>query len=165
MDVKVLIQSIVGNFNQYQSILQKIAPFSNQPQAADTEIFAEINTIFLTLTEIQDEVIEFRLKKILSEQHPYLPVINPQKLNKNKSFSPAEIQSLFVKQRSALQQIVESLPRENWERKGLHENEGHITFRELVRRLIEKDQVFIERLLTLLKTLESRSSYGKIGAV
>ena len=137
--IKGLITNLEKYFIEYRSLLnplkEDISPINKE------RIFELINAIN-TVTEIEDEVIEFRLLKILSEEHPYLPVISVTDIErraKTKDMSLDNSIDSFLRQRRNLIKLLYSTPADYWERTGVHAQEGHISFQEFVRRFVEKD--------------------------
>ncbi len=109
----------------------------------------DIRELLEVLADLEDEIIDFRLKKILEEEHPYLPQIKLDRIKQTRlyrNFTLDEIVNHILQQRKSLLQILYVLPHDQWERTGVHENEGHIPFRELVRRLVTKDEVVLKEL-------------------
>ena len=142
MDVRELITAIEVNSSQYYQLLNGLN--TEQYEAPQNEMVA-IQQTLKNLTSIQDEVVDFRLRKIVKEEHPYLPQINPT----NSFYHTASLQWLtdtFLKQRENLMGLLRTLPFDQWERTGVHEKEGHVSFLELVRRLVEKDRKILELL-------------------
>ncbi len=147
MEVRELIESVEGSFHQYFNLLHKI--WEDPVLSKMIQQSTHLKQLLKTLADIQDEVIDFRLKKIISEEHPYLPQIQIDKL---KQFGPHSRQPIrqvvenFLQQRRSLLKLLHALPEENWERTGVHEVEGHVSFKELVRRMIEKDKKILSEL-------------------
>lgn len=145
--MRELIELFEGNFKQYNQLLNKLEgnPYLLQSLGSNAELQEKLSL----LTDIQDEIVDFRLKKIISEEHPYLPRINPEHLKQYGIHRQQPLQKIildFLQQRRALIKLLHALPLENWERTGVHEDEGHISFKELVRRMIEKDRKILEEL-------------------
>ncbi len=155
MSVQELIQTIEGNFQQYHQLFSRFAD-SDPSFSRGTN---KIQELLYTLTNIQEEVVDYRLKKILKEEHPYIPQIRLDEIRMSTHLrhnpSLAEIVHHFLKQRQDLLRLLNSLPAENWERTGVHELEGHITFKEFVRRMAEKDRQIISKLRQVLVPQQS----------
>ena len=147
MEVRELIEIIEGNFHRYYQLLHRLEEDPDFMEIAqETPHFREL---LQTLADIQDEVVDFRLKKIILEEHPYLPQIQVDKLKQQGSHSRLPLRQVvqnFLQQRRALLKLLHALPTENWERTGVHEIEGHVSFKELVRRMAEKDQKVLNEL-------------------
>lgn len=141
--MKELIQGLESNFRQYYAILNRIV------QAEQGENPPAIKELLYSLSSIQDEVVDYRLKKILKEEHPYIPQIRVDKFSGKSYQQPCSLDQLaqnFLTQRRELLKILYTLPRESWNRTGVHEKEGHVSFKELIRRMIEKDQEILSKL-------------------
>lgn len=151
MDVRELIRSLEGNFRQYHHLLQHV---SRTPDTALSGIEdAQLREIIGVLTDIQDEVVEYRLKKILKEEHPYIPTIKVEKIKQNGHHQHTPLPQLvemFLAQRKALLQLLQATPTATWNRTGVHESEGHISFQEIIRRMAEKDRQVLANLNRLL---------------
>lgn len=141
--MKELIQDLESNFRRYDAILNQIVraiPGENPPA---------IKELLYSLSSIQDEVVDYRLKKILKEEHPYIPQIRVEKFSGKSYQQPRSLDQLvqnFLTQRRELLKMLYTLPRESWNRTGVHEKEGHISFKELIRRMVEKDQEILSKL-------------------
>lgn len=141
--VKELIQIIESNFRQYSEILNKIEEAS-QPKE-----------LLFTLVALQDEIIDYRLKSIINVNHPYIPGIEIEKIKKKnpyQNYPTAQLAESFLTRRQELLGLLHSLSSESWKRTGVHEKEGHVSFKEFVRRMAEKDlQIIAELNRELLK--------------
>lgn len=139
-DIKVLIHRFEKNNYYYSSLLEKLETNANLDGQSSRN---DLHSFITSLTAVEDEVIEFRLKKILSEENPYLPAIEVEHVTreyKNRNFTLDEIKEEFLKQRKNLIHFLYQTPAELWGRTGVHANEGHIQFRELIRRMVDKDR-------------------------
>ena len=142
MSVQELAQSLSTASQQYKELLQDLQ------EAGNTELTPIIRILQVQL-EIHDEVIDLRLKKILYEERPYLPVIDIDKISHDAIYdhcSLPEISETFLELRCELSLLLSKIPQDSWGRTGVHQNEGHITFKELVRRMVKKDVSIINRL-------------------
>ena len=147
MNIEELIDSVKGNLQQYDQTLDRIQQSGDDSRSQLTELLKE-------LVDIQDEVVDFRLKKILREENPYLPAIHPERIRHDlpdRQFSLSEIQNLFLMRRRELIRFLNLTPAEHWSRTGVHELEGHVTFKELIRRMIEKDKPIIAQINEVLR--------------
>ncbi|MCB0258180.1 MAG: hypothetical protein KDH97_00405 [Calditrichaeota bacterium] len=156
MDVRELIRSLEGNSRQYQQVLQHV-PRTPGPALSGIEN-AQLREIIGVLTDIQEEVIEYRLKKILKEEHPYIPTIKVEKIKQNdhhQHLPLSQLVDVFLAQRRALLQLLQATPTATWSRTGVHESEGHISFQEIIRRMTEKDRQVLANLNRLLLQIES----------
>lgn len=148
MDVKELISSVEGSVREYHNLLDSVKYPETGNMAAGESI--QLRELISTIADIQDEVVSYRLLKILREEHPYIPQIYPERIRRNvkrTSFSIRKIASSFLEQRKELLRILYTLPSDNWNRTGVHEVEGHVSFKELVRRMLDKDKEVIGKLI------------------
>ncbi|HQU74823.1 MAG TPA: hypothetical protein PKV71_03695 [Calditrichia bacterium] len=127
-----------GNLNAYAEILDQL---SATPDALSSS--PEMATLLQKQTQIDDEIVDFRLMKILREENPYLPQINLARFSGMGQSCPRQHLENLLRQRRHLMRRLHGLPTNQWERTGVHEIEGHVTFKELVRRMIEKDRQVI----------------------
>lgn len=149
--MRELIQTIEGNFRQYFELLNKIEEASEY-RSRNSE-FPQLKELLYISAGIQDEILDYRLKKILQEEHPYIPQIKVEKIEKkshHQNCSLTQLAESFLTQRRELLKLLYSLPIESWERTGVHEVEGHVSFKEFVRRMAEKDQQIIAKLSQVL---------------
>lgn len=94
-----------------------------------------------TQIALEDEVLQFRLRKILREENPYLPAIRTEQIVNNQMLNMEDFSRLkiaFLSLRRELLDLLHNLPVEAWDRTGVHELEGHVPLKEFVRRLAEK---------------------------
>ena len=146
MNIQNLISAFEENFREYARILREI----EDEEDINGSHGMELNTkeFLHQLTKIEDEVFEFRLKKILDEEHPYIPQINVDNIKRTISFFDLEISEIiqqFLHQRKELLKILYSIPRTYWNRTGVHEVEGHVEFKEFVRRVTKRDKDILNR--------------------
>lgn len=146
MNITDLIQFVEEN---HQEFAQVFAEMKGLPHPVSASILELIQTV----AELQDEVIDFRLKKILNEEHPYLPAIHINKLKQNtiyRQYSLEEICATVLRQQAELLDMLTRLPHSSWLRTGVHESEGHITFQELVNRMVDKNRQNLIQLRRML---------------
>ena len=159
MDVQELLLSIEGSFEQYHQLLSRL-----DQQNAVTEAEQQLNQLqdlLTTITNLHDEIVEFRLKKILHEEHPYIPQININKLSDRLAAFDAPIDETvekFLDRRRDLLSMLNRTPSDKWERTGVHEMEGHVSFKEFVRRMVDKDQQVISQLNRLMVEQQTSTS-------
>lgn len=147
MEARLLIKSIEGNFREYYRILNSLEEEVALPGSGGVP--RHIVDLLVALVEIQDEIVDFRLKKILKEEHPYLPKLEVHQLRRQQGDDLPSFKELcerFLTKRKELLKLLYSLPLENWERTGVLEAEGHISFGEFVRRMGDKDAQMLARL-------------------
>lgn len=141
MEIKELINIFEKNFIEYSRLVRKIKKKYSDESKPSPWYDSEIS--LGQLTDLENEIVELRLKKILKEEHPYLPQINIEKLKQNSLYDNLTIIQLcdhFIQQKKEILKLLYSIPSENWNRTGVHEMEGHVAFKELVRRMVEKDK-------------------------
>lgn len=144
MEIKEILHSMEENFTQYYHLLEPIKSTGDLLKRIHN--VEKLKEFLETLTKIEDEVIDFRLKKIQREEHPYIPSINVEKINHIVhvgSYSLNLLIEQFLNQRKDLINFLYSTPTERWERTGVHEKEGHVSFKEFVKRMIQRDRDII----------------------
>ena len=139
MELRDLIKLFEKNFLEYSRLIRKLGDDdANEPSI---QSLTELKMHIRQLADIEEEIVEWRLKKILKEEHPYLPTINIQALHNSNQEQPfLDICNHFLKKKKEVLKILYSLPADNWDRTGVHESEGHVPFKEFIRRMTEKDQ-------------------------
>jgi hypothetical protein len=151
MDVLSLIGKVKEANQRYSELL------SGLETTLDSPSLLQLTAYLRWLTEMHDEVIDLRLRKILKEEHPYLPEINTpgsMQYSPYKNYTLKDITQVFLQYRKDLLNFLYDVPVDAWERSGVHEKEGHVTFKELVRRLIEKDHTAHVQLQQFLTSYE-----------
>ncbi|KPJ96571.1 MAG: hypothetical protein AMJ53_00350 [Gammaproteobacteria bacterium SG8_11] len=141
MELKQLIDLFEKNFLEYARLIRKIG--ENNSRESSIQSLSKLKIHIRELANLEEEIVELRLKKILKEEHPYLPTIDVQTIQNNSSYQNQpflEICNHFLKQKKEVLKMLYSLPAENWNRTGVHEREGHIAFKEFIRRMTEKDK-------------------------
>lgn len=149
--MNVLIEQAQHVFSDFENISKRLPDAISQLNKGDR--FRQVHDILTVLVIVQEEVVELRLNKILRAEHPYLPPIDINSLIEIRRTKNASIQELtdeFLKQRKSFLKLLGNLSPETWERTGFHEVEGHLTFRELVRRMNEKDGALVRKLDDLI---------------
>lgn len=144
MDVREMVQAHQQIFEAYHRLLSRIHKHSNATQ----EDPALSKQLFI-IDRIQEEIINYRLQKILNQEHPYLPQIHPGKLEREWEHQRSPLSQIvqhFIKLRQQFLNTLNALPSDQWRRSGVHETEGHVTFKELVRRMIDKDRQVLKQL-------------------
>lgn len=152
MEIKELIRIFEENFLEYSRLLRKLN--KENPREPTSRFLPDSEISIGQLTNLESEIIELRLKKILKEEHPYIPQINLEKLNQNSPFDRLPLMQLcdhFLKQKKEVLKLLYSLPTENWYRTGVHEMEGHVAFKELIRRMVVKDKQILGNFKSTLK--------------
>lgn len=150
MNIKNLISDFEQNYREYDRILGEFD--SGKETDVSIAVKPAIKQYIEQLAKIENEVFEYRLKKILEEEHPYIPQINVEKISNaltNSGEDVPEIIQRFLNHRQEMLRILSDIPREKWERTGVHEMEGHIPLKEFVRRMIVKDREIFDRFRKL----------------
>jgi hypothetical protein len=139
--IQELIEGVKKTSNDFSKILMSFKNTDNVKKGIRNT--RELYSFFSTLTSVEEDVIEYRLKKIIREEHPYLPAIDIDKIQQEYVLNSESLSKLFDKfleQRQELIRLLHSTPAIYWDRTGFHELEGHVTFEEFVRRMIRKDK-------------------------
>lgn len=153
MEIKELIILFEENFREFSGLLRRLEENFNGRTPIQLPPDSQIS--LGQLANLEDEIIELRLKKILKEEHPYIPQINMEEI---KSKSPYErlplpqIRDHFLKQKKELLKLLYSLPSDNWNRTGVHEMEGHVAFKEFIRRMAIKDKQILGHFKSSVST-------------
>ncbi|HQU74087.1 MAG: hypothetical protein KDI06_03715 [Calditrichaeota bacterium] len=147
MEEHQLIQDIEVSLSRYSAMLGRLDSENLLEQVG--HMIARLTEFLNIQMEIQDEVVNFRLKKIIKEERPYIPQIRQERLGNGHRPNLGQTAQRFLQQRRELLKLLNSLPREYWDRTGFHETEGHITFREFIRRMVDKDQQVLQQLSQL----------------
>lgn len=135
-----LIKNIENNLKDFQIIFRMLP--RNQ-QTDKTIRNNDLIDFFGTLTAIEEDILEMRLKKIIDQENPYLPAIrleNLRRLNSSYQLSLLDLMQRYLEQKERILQFINKTPTYNWDRTGVHELEGHVTFEEFIRRIIKNDQ-------------------------
>jgi hypothetical protein len=135
-----IIETVEQNYKSFNNILITVKGKSSPDQALKEN---QLKSFFGTLVAIEEDVIELRLKKIIKEEHPYLPAINVQQIKEQNFYDREPLNKLidkFLVLRQQLCQFIQQIPFFEWDRTGFHELEGHVSFEEFVRRIIKNDQ-------------------------
>jgi len=135
-----LIQNVENNLKDFQIIL-RILP---RDQKTDSVIKSHaLKDFFGNLTAIEEDILEMRLKKIINQEHPYLPAIRIENLKLVSNLYQLSLLDLvqhYLVLKEKILRFINNIPIYYWERTGVHELEGHVTFEELIRRIIKNDQ-------------------------
>lgn len=143
--------------NSYHELCTLLNPIKEQDNEAS---YIRIKNFMSLLIAIEEDVYEMRLKKIVDEENPYLPAINVNKLREMKLYHTASLQRLvdrYLSLRLELLNFIQSLPFNVWDKTGVHELEGHVTFEEFIRRLVKNDRINIVQLRDNLMPSQSNN--------
>jgi predicted CopG family antitoxin len=135
-----LIKNVEKNLKDFQVVFKTIPrnPIQN-PIFRDHEL----KNFFSNLTAIEEDILEMRLKKIVEREHPYLPAIRLESLKNMGNYYQSSLLDLikaYLRQKEKLLDFINKIPLYYWERTGVHELEGHVSFEEFIRRLIKNDK-------------------------
>lgn len=139
--IQDLIESVKKNSYDFNKLL--VSMNKDKISKASIPKKEEFKSFFCTLTAVEEDVIEYRLKKIIREEHPYLPAIKLEEVQRRYALDDESLSKLvekFLEQRQELVRLLHSTPAIYWDRTGFHELEGHVTFEEFVRRMVKKDK-------------------------
>ncbi len=151
-----ILENLNRNFQEYCSLLLPLEEMD--PLSLNRQSYTEIQEYLITLIAVENEILEFRLKKIVEEEHPYLPEIHVDRLKQIHLIQPMELPQLidrFLLQRKQLNHFLRTVSDDQWDRTGLHAREGHVSFREFVNRIIKKDQIILKELKQILANQSS----------
>ena len=147
MELQQQIQTFIELTNEYEQLFSQLT-FGEESNFEENN-HLELRSLLHLVVELQEDVIEFRLKKIITLENPYLSRIDIEKVRQRTTQCQPSFQQLstiFKSQRSEVARLLQSIPISNWLRYGLLEGEGHVTFRELIRRYFEFDRDFFQML-------------------
>lgn len=154
MQTEKLVAQFDADTREYAGILQAFLSL----QLDEKEMNHMIRDLLYTLMQIQEEVLTFRLKKIIVENNPYLPPIDVTGLRRKELQTCPPLRKLgpkFLAQRHVCSQLLHALSGPQWQRSGLHATDGHLTLEELVRRLVQYDRDALSLFRQILQN-ESR---------
>lgn len=143
-----LIKSIENNLKDFQVIFRMLPRNHDTGTAIKNH---ELKDFFGTLTAIEEDILEMRLRKIIDQENPYLPAIrleNLRILGSSYQLSVLELMKRYIEQKIKILQFINKTPIYYWDKTGVHELEGHVTFEEFIRRLIKNDQNNLHALKT-----------------
>lgn len=142
-----LIKNIEENLHDFQSILDPVTT-SQEPHEEIPQV--QLVEFLQTVTAVEEDVLEMRLKKIIERENPYLPAIQVDRLKQQELKNQKSLHKLinkFLHQKMEIIKFLYNVPVFYWDRTGFHELEGHVTFEEFIRRMIRNDKLN----LTLLR--------------
>ncbi len=152
MEVIDLIHKMESNFRTFYQLLHPLTDANaDTPPNIDS---VHLEQILEMTTRLEDEIIDFRLKKIQNEEHPYLPTINVTRFKSGHSSLDSSLPACinrFLNHKKNLIKYLYSVPATDWDRTGVHQVEGHLSFNELVRRMIDKDSWLQQELKAALE--------------
>jgi len=140
------VRNIKNSYREFNTIL---APLKKRVDVSSHLRMAELKNFISFLIAVEEDVIEMRLKKIIEEENPYLPAIDAEKLKKRNFYNSDSLKKIidtFLEQRLDLVKFLETIPSDIWNKTGVHELEGHVTFEEFIRRILKNDQINISHL-------------------
>ncbi|MCK5077352.1 MAG: hypothetical protein KAR38_13305 [Calditrichia bacterium] len=103
--------------------------------------------------QIEEDIFELRLKKIIETQEPYLPPLDFE-LDKKSFYIAAPNLQLSIehllKLKIKIMDFILNLSNVSVSRIGYHWNEGHISLEQLISRYIENDIKFIKEIKNII---------------
>lgn len=99
-----------------------------------------------------DQAYHTRISRILAEDEPPLPPINPEDSTTGADATPAALSEAFGRVRAETLAILRALGPGQWQRAGLLDGRGRITLRFLIQELVEHD---IERTNQLVELIQA----------
>lgn len=137
-EVHQLICQVEKNFQSFQGAL---AFFKDHKDDFESERIKNLLSFIGFLKTIEDEVIQYRIFKVINENHPYLPEIDPDEMYRLVNSGNSHLSDLidnFLKQRKELISALYATPAAAWDRTGVLSNEGHVSLYDLVKRFLDK---------------------------
>ncbi len=141
-----LIKNIEENLHDFQSVLDS---FTRQKTSDEDLPENDLLDFFRTVTAVEEDVLEMRLKKIIERENPYLPAIHIDRLKQEAVANHKSLSKLidkFIYQKKEILKFLYNIPAFYWDRTGFHELEGHVTFEEFIRRMIRNDKINLAQL-------------------
>jgi hypothetical protein len=143
---KSLLKDIQSNLQNFEALLSQL-PVKAEKDSNNKS--GEVKDLLFTLTAVEEDVFEMRLKKIIDQENPYIPAIYPEKVKNSYTQEDSSLSALvqkYLKQKESIVKYLNHVPFFYWDRTGVHELDGHVTFEELIRRFIRNDKGTIESL-------------------
>ncbi len=140
------VRNVKNSYREFNTILAPLRKRVNDPRRIR---MAELKNFISFLIAVEEDVIEMRLKKIIEEENPYLPAIDTEKLKQKNFYNSDSLKKIidtFLEQRLDLVKFLQTIPSDIWNRTGVHELEGHVTFEEFIRRILKNDQINITHI-------------------
>lgn len=98
-----------------------------------------------------------RLNRILTEELPEIPLIQPEETTHIQESSPGDLSQQFGRERAQTLATLRGLNPGQWQRAGIHETKGRSTLRFLVQDLIEHDIEHTNQLVEIMQGWRARS--------
>lgn len=90
-----------------------------------------------------------RLKRVVDEECPHVPVIEPDETAHNLQIPPRQLLAHFGQARSTTLQFLENLSMGQWQRPAVHPDLGQTTLRFLVQYLVDHDTEHLSQMAML----------------
>lgn len=90
-----------------------------------------------------------RIKRILSEEEPFLQAFNPDELAEERKYQEevwAEVRDTFQEARTANIELFRTLNPAQWLKGGIHQERGRITIRDIAQSLISHSEEHLEQI-------------------
>ena len=137
MDDELII--LKNNLGYYEKSLGKFINDSIQPE----KLKFNLNEFLNSMIQIEEDVFELRIKRIMETENPYLPPVRIELTNyipKDHSFTLEESIEIFLKLKVRILDYFMHLASNNYYRIGYHWKEGHITMQEIFDRYLQNDK-------------------------
>jgi uncharacterized damage-inducible protein DinB len=108
------------------------------------------------LVEVEERYL-LRLKRVVAEDQPHLPLILPAEEPLPPRDTAAELARDFAAARSATLAFLNGLSAKDWQRQAFHPGEGETTLRYLVQNLVDHDTLHLNQILEAREKLTADS--------
>lgn len=106
------------------------------------------------LGEVEGRYLK-RLEMVVREERPYLPYIHPEE-RRTAEGNLADLMAVFRQERAKTLAFLQGLRPGDWQRKGVHETWGEVSFRYLVQQLVEHDINHLNQIVEIQQNIRTR---------
>jgi uncharacterized damage-inducible protein DinB len=104
--------------------------------------------VLFHLVDVEERYLA-RLRRVIAEERPLLPVILPRPETEAPHTSPGSLLAQFEAARAATLTFLRELSPQDWQRPALHETFGHTTLRFLTHYLVDHDTLHLNQMIEL----------------
>lgn len=98
------------------------------------------------------EIHELRMRRVVTEENPLLPAFDQEAYARDRKYQEEQTSTIlpsFLEHRRAMVELVRGLPQDAWDRRGIHEETGPLSLRDLVQGAVNHDLEHLAQLRRL----------------
>lgn len=120
-----------------------------------------VREVIAHLADLESEVFAVRLRQVLDEDLPLMKAIDPDARARDFGYQGQDVQGnirRLLEARAQNIRLIQPAPPEAWDRVGVHERRGPMSFREIVEGMANHDQNHLRQIGEVIRARAERGS-------